>query len=289
MEGVTRTKKIAVLLAFLLLSPSLLFGQEGLIQVFDEGTVNWHDMTIAVVGIGQPDPNLPPGRYRLSAVVSARQDAARKLLGIIKKINLTSETTVGEAMELSDILRARVENSLAEFRIADRPRRMPDSSVQLDIEYSLTGNFLDVVLPVSGAKYAEFLSRLSAGQNLPSKSPQPPYTGLIVDCRGLAGVSHQEIAFALAPKMLNEQNQEIYGPGWVDRETAVHTGLVLYAKNEAEAVLRVGERPLIVKPLQISGDSGCDVIIAHVDAEKILSDENNLGFLHECRVVFLID
>lgn len=278
--------KILISLLVLLFSPNLIYSQEDLIQTFEEGVLNWTDMTITVTGIGKPDPELSPAQYRLSALRSARNDAAKRTLEIIKRINLTAELKVNKLVEESETIKARIENLIENLYIISKPRHMPDSTMELDAEFHLTGELLNIVLPLTGAKLTEFISKETSDVDTSSKKQVLSYTGLIVDCRGL------QLDFALAPKVLNEQGQEVYGPGWVNREIATRVGIVQYVKSEDEATARVGENPIKIKALsegswrQSAGIDKCDVIIA--DAEALLS-KNNLDFLNMCKVAFLVE
>jgi hypothetical protein len=238
-------------------------------------------MKITVTGKGQPDPELSPSQYRLSALRFARKDAQDRILEIIKKINLTSESKIGQLIEESETIRAQMENIIGDLQIVGKPRHMPDSTVEIDMEFHLSDKLLNVILPPTGCKFAEFISEESSEEDTAFKNQVYSYTGLIVDCRGL------QVGFALVPKVLNEQGQEAYGPGWVSREIALTTRIVQYVRDEDVAIARVGEIPIRIKGLQTTGAGRCDIIIANADAVALLN-KDNLNFLNMCKVAFLI-
>jgi len=274
--------KISVSLICLLLLQGFAFSQQDILQTFDEGVLNWTNLTIYVTGKGRPDPELSPAQYRLSALISARKDATESILEILKNINLTSELRVGQLIEKSEAIKAQIEKIIDDLQIMGKPRHMLDGTVEIDVEFHLFDEFLNVVLPQNGDKLAEFISDESSGEDNALENQVYSYTGLIVDCRGL------QVDFALAPKVLDEQGQEVYGPGWVNHKIALTAGIVQYVRDEDKAFARVGEVPIKIKGLHITGTGRCDVIIANADAVRLLN-KDNLNFLNMCKVAFLVE
>ena len=95
----------------------------------------------------------------------------------------------------------------------------------------------------------------------------------------------------MAPKLLNEQGEEIYGSKFVSREYAVDIGMVGYEKDIDRAAKneRVADTPLVVKGVQASGQNKTDVIISAADATKIHNYAANMNFLQHCKVMFVLD
>lgn len=274
--------KISVSLIVLLLLQSFIYSQEDILHTSYEGVLNWTDMTITVTGRGRPNPELSPAQYRLSALRSARKNAEERILEIIKKINLTSESKIGQLIEESETIRAQIENIIGDLQIIGKPRHMPDSTVEIDMEFHLSNELLNVILPPTGGKFVEFISEEPSEEDTAFKNQVYSYTGLIIDCRGL------QVGFVLAPKVLDEQGQVVYGPGWVSREIALTTGIVQYVRDEDEATARFGENPIKIKGLQTTGTGRCDIIIANADAVALLN-KDNLNFLSMCKVAFLVE
>ena len=268
--------RIAV--ALVMLTAVAVIAQEpGIIQTLSGGSVDWSDATIIATGIGTPNPKLSPAQQRTSALTAARIDAYRRLMEVIKGVNLTAETVVNNSMVESDVIRTAVEGTLKGFRQVGAPRYMEDGTIELDVEASLTGKILGVLLPPTGAKQVELENK-----EIPS-NPSGSYTGMIVDCRGLG------VQYALAPRCLNEAGEEVYGPDWVDRDTATEIGIVKYTSDEATLAGRVGNHPFKVKGMRAAGTSNCDVIIPNADAVVLSSTDENLLFMDQCKVAFLVD
>ena len=82
----------------------------------------------------------------------------------------------------------------------------------------------------------------------------------------------------------------MYGSAYVSREWAIKYGIVGYSKDvKAAAKLdRVGKTPGQIKALKALGDNATDIVISDADAADVRSAAQNLKFLSECRVVFLV-
>ncbi len=268
----------ATVLVVLLFTVVVFAQDEGkVIQNMAGGSVDWSDQTIMATGIGTPNPKLSPAQQRTSALTAARIDAYRRLLEIIKGVNLTAETVVNNSMVESDVIRMTVEGTLRGFRQVGPPRYMDDGTVELDVEVSLSGKILGAVLPPTGSKQNEMESK-----DIPS-NPSGSYTGMIVDCRGLG------VQYALAPRLLDESGEEVYGPDWVDRDVATEKGIVQYGTDESQFKDRVGDNPFRVKGLRAAGTNNCDVVISNADATVLSSTDENLKFMDQCKVAFLVD
>ena len=111
------------------------------------------------------------------------------------------------------------------------------------------------------------------------------FTGMVVDARNIQALP------VLAPKILDENLEEVFGPAFVSREYAVQHGMVRYTTDLLEAKLhpRVSVHPLIVKALKSILPGRCDFIISNADAAKLRSASEHLLFMRECRVVIVLD
>jgi len=111
------------------------------------------------------------------------------------------------------------------------------------------------------------------------------FTGMVVDARNIQAVP------VLAPKILDEKLEEVFGPAFVSREFAVQHGMVRYTTDlwKAKFHPRVSHNPLIVKALKTILPGRCDFIISNADAAKLRSASEHLLFMRECRVVIVLD
>ena len=300
-------KRICIIfMCIILVLPVLLFGQGYVQQVGSNGSVNWTQQVIRCTGIGAPNPDAPMAAQRSGALRAAKLDALRNLLETVKGITLSSETVVDGAMLTSDVIRTRVEGALRGFRVVDT-RYMSSQDVEVDVEVPLAGIVLDALLPHNFGGGALMtggqLLCPTCGQAWPAGKSVPTgvtliqvgeggmtasssvSTGLIVDATGLGARP------AMAPVILDENGEEVYGSKYVSREYATDIGMVGYEKdiNRARYNERVADNPMVVKGIKVSGTNKTDIIISLADATKIHNAASNMNFLQNCKVMVILD
>lgn len=304
-----RKKNFLIVLTLLIIMPVLLFGQGYIQQVGSSGNVDWTNQIVKCTGIGAPNPNHSMAAQRAGALRAAKLDALRNLLETIRGINLSSETTVQNAMMVDDVIKTQVSGALRGYRVIDT-RYMSSGDVEVDVEVAMTGVISNSILsddfgggrlitggqllcPVCGQPWPE-------GRSIPDgvdlihtggsgatdvSGGRGVFTGLIIDARGLG------LRPAMAPKVVDANGEEIYGSKYVDREYAVDIGMVGYEKdiNNASHNVRVADNPLIVKGVDVLGQNKTDVVVSSTDAVKIHNAAANMNFLDHCKVMFILD
>lgn len=289
-----------------ILTASLAFAQYTQ-PVGDNGSVDWSQQKIKATGIGAPNPNAPPGAQRAGAITAAKSDALRNLLATVRGMYLTSETTVNNAIVENDVIKTRVEGFLRGFTVVDT-RYMSDQSVEVDVEVPLSG-IADAVLPqafgggrlITGQPVCPMcgqpwpqgkavppgvqLTTPNAGGTPSTGSTGGAFTGLVIDAKGLG------VMPAMAPKVVDENGNEVYGSKYVSREFAVKQGMVGYDKdvNAARSNQRVTNNPLIIKGMKASGANSTDVVVSNADAQRIHAAAQSQNFLDKCRVMVILD
>ncbi len=242
------------------------------------GKVDWTTDVITAVGIGTP-PAQPANisQARTMAEREAQVVAYRNLLEAVKGVRIDSTATAENLLVASDVIKTEVSGIIQGATIMDK-KYMSDGSVEVTVGMKLTGALAGALLPQGVTPAA-----------LPSGGTQPatgqPYTGLIVDARGLG------VRPAMAPKILNEDGKEVYGSAWISRDFAVREGMAGYLKDPVVARTnpRVADKPLIVKAIKVSGENRVNTVISNTDAAAIQSSPQNLSMLQKCRVIILID
>lgn len=247
-----------------------------------EGQVDWADRYIVATGIGAPNPDLPQAAQRPGAERAARMAALRNALETVKGMHLNSSTTVQNFMTTNDVITTQVNGYVKGFEQEGRPKYMSDGTVEITMKIPLDG-----IGSVGDILYGESLGENPSITKFDGRKAKKAsvFTGLIVDCKGL------KIKPALSPKVLDESGKEVYGSAYVSREWAIKHGMVGYAKEVSAAAKldRVGDTPGKIKALRASGDNNTDVVISNEDAASVRSAADNLKFLSECRVVFVLD
>jgi len=248
-------------------------------QVMQEsasGSVDWQSRIIRAKGMGMPSAvGGRPGQIRV-----ARADALRKILETVEGMNLTSETTVQDFMLENDRIVTEVRGVCRNFREVGDPVYMSDGSLELTVEMYIGPELNEVLtgdLP------------WQKGTPVPVQAAEAlggVYTGLIVDCSGLG------LKPAMAPRIVSDAGEEVYGSAWVSRDWALKNGMVGYVKSVEQATAqkdRVGDKPLLVKATAVKGEQKADMVIPAADGRSLHAMSESLSFLSECRVLVVVN
>ena len=271
----------AWVLAVLLLLPAASFGSDdaAFVQALGPGSVNWTDGYIEAKGIGAPPENAyGKPNARPMAMRAAKLDALRNILEVINGVRVNSTTLVRDFTIESDLIRAEVEGVVRGAQ-QNSMEYMSDGTVEVVMRVSLHGGFSQAVLPED----IQQVGSITTGTPAPESTGV--FTGLVVDARGL------EARPAMAPKVLDENGQEVYGSAFVSREYAVQQGMSGYAKaiDAARGNELVTDNPLTVKGLRTEGPGRCDIVISNADATRIRNASEHLSFMKKCRVMIVVD
>ncbi len=294
-------KKYAILsIAFvgLLILPGSVYCQQwqDLVEQMANGDINWTKGVVQAKGIGAP-----PEKYygkpqaRPMALRAAKLDAMRNLLEATKGVRISSTTLVKDFAVTSDIIMSQIEGMVKGAQVVHQ-EYMSDGTVEVTMQMSLMGGFAQLILPME-IKQVESIRPIPPVHKEPLppivKKPSAPapkpvsevFTGMVIDARGINARP------AMAPKILNENNEEVYGSAYVSREFAVQQGMSGYAKDltAAQSNPRVTNSPLTVKGLRTEGHGRSDIVISNADASKLRSASEHLTFLKKCRVMIVVD
>ena len=261
-------------------------------KIGNKGNVNWSAGYIEAVGIGAPPANaIGKPQARPLALRAAELDAKRNLLEITKGMRIDSTTVVKDYTVESDIINSQVEGFIKGAQVVNRDY-MSDGTVEVTVRMPIFGDFSQVIVPKILERKADATPPVVAPPAVPPAPPAAPsaptgpiYTGLVVDARGI------QTRPAMAPKILDENGQEVYGSMNVDREYAVQQGMSGYARDltAAQSNSRVTNNPLTVKGVKTQGPGRSDVVISNADAAAIRSAADNLTFIKKCRVMIVLD
>jgi hypothetical protein len=251
-------------------------GQQG------SGCIDWTARVILSRGIGAPNMEVPEAARRPGAIRAAQQVALRNALETIKGILLNSSTTVENFMLKNDVITSHISGFLRGFEQKGKEKYMSDGSVEVTMAIPLDG-IGGIDDQIYGTSIGEKPS--IASWEGPKAKTQTIFTGIIIDCKGL------NVKPALSPRVLDESGKEVYGSAYVTREWAIKYGIAGYSRDikDAAKLDRVGKTPGTVKAVKAAGDNVTDVVISDADAAEIRSAGQNLKFLSECRVVFVVD
>jgi|GEM_PF-507760 len=249
--------------------------------------VDWTKRVVCAKGIGGVNPKQPKSAARPGAIRTAQVLALRQALELVKGIPITSTTTVANGMAADDNVRTKVEGFVKGFRFGE-PHYMDDLTIEMFVELPLDG-IGEIVLP-SAVAAKPSVTAWSFGADGKGSAPtglkSTVYTGLVVDARGLG------VLPALAPRILEGGGKELYGTANVEQSWAAKHGLAGYAKTVEGAMAlkdRVGDNPCVLKAVSASGAAKTDLVVGAEDALLLKGAAQNLKFLAEARVVFVVD
>ena len=117
--------------------------------------------------------------------------------------------------------------------------------------------------------------------------PESPYTGLLVDVRGLG------LQPSIAPRVLSTGGHVIHGAATVDRSLATDYGVAGYDDDIDRAYTseRLGgeeANPFVVRATGTAGRYSGDAILDNFDAVQVLQADDVGDFLAQGRVTFLL-
>jgi len=283
------SKSMICICIMMLLSPLSGFCQdsEELVEKVGSGGINWTNGVLQAVGIGAPPEKLyGKPEARPAALRAAQIDGYRNLLEVIQGVRIQSSTMVKNFMVSDDSISAQVNGMIQGAQVVKK-EYFDDGTVEVTLEMSLKGGFAQLMLP-QDIKQVEPIQAASAPEYAGAKNQKPSsdsYTGLVVDATGL------NTKPAMSPRVIDENNQAIYGEAYVSREYAVQQGVSGYSKNLDSAVSneRVTNRPMVVKGIKTVGSGKSDIMISNAEASKLKSSPENLEFMKKCRVMIVVD
>ncbi len=286
---------VAFVIVGALIFPAWSYGSDtdALVETFEEGWINWTDGVVAAQGIGAPlEKKTDEAQARNTALAAAYQNGWQNILKVAERVRITSTFTVADLAAQKDEISTKLED-MARAAEVIKQEYLSDGTVAVTLQMRLHGGFAQMMLPydieqIETIKAVTATDPTVSGDAAEKATPGPApdvYTGLVVDARGLA------VRPALAPTILDEKEQEVYGPGIVSREFAVQQGVSGYTRGLkfAQQAKRVLNAPLTVKALRIREHARSDIVISNADAAKLRSSFEHLKLLKECRVVIVVD
>ncbi len=279
-----RGKKLVSVIAIiaLIVGVSIAIADSGVVQTEDygkksgSGTQDWENQVVKATGIGAINPKAPNlAVARAGCIRAAQVTAQRNLLEIIQGVNIDSETTVENFMLTSDVVKTQVRGVLRGAQIIGQPKYIGDGSCEVIMAVRLTGKMADILLPQD-----------NFGSTEVPQGPQKVYSGLIIDATNLKPNAQP----AMAPKVLDEAGNELYGSTYVSRDYAVQMGVVGYSRSvdQAKSNDRIGSNALVLRAIKVSGSKQADVVLSAEDTAKLKDTGIDWSFLKECRVIIVL-
>lgn len=222
---------------------------------------------------------------RLTARRAAIADAQRVLAEEMAAVQVDAETRVEDAALKSDVVKTKVTALLKGCRVVRESYE--DGAYRVTVAVPLFGerSLAAAALPKQQARQpfplASSLSRDEAAEEYGAKEPTEgaPYTGLILDCRGL------DLRPAMSPVIKTTAGEPIYGYKNLDSAEVIRRGMAGYARTFEANTARAGEHPLILRAEGV--DCYFNPVVTAADGRWILRENERTHFLDKTAVVFL--
>lgn len=253
------------------------------------GRIDWTKGIVTAVGLGVP-PEEPSGiagasEVKARVLASAHYNARRNLFDLLNTVRIDTNTLVKDITSRTPQIETKLREMAAgadEVEVGAGP--VTEGTIAVRLQMSLYAGFAQMVLP-QGIIPIDAVKSVQAPSTVAGETVQRIiFTGLIVDARNIVANP------ALAPRIVDENEQEVYGAAFASRDFAVQYGMCSYVADidEIEGSHRLGERPLIVKGLKTIGPGHSDIVIGNASAVKLRKFSEHLAFLRECRVVMVL-
>lgn len=253
--------------------------------------INWYkgsDSDIIADGIGRSG-----GKGMAMARMAAVMDAQRNLLGIIKGVQIDSDTLMQDLIIESDTVKRNISGLLRGAQIIEEGERDNDEYyVKMRVPlYGATDSLASVIMPeIRKNKNPEPFPKVNES-NLTEKEKQKVknagYTGVVVKADGL------DMDPTFSPVIYDTEGREIYGVENLNYDKVISEGMVDYSESleDANKDGRAGNNPLVVDAVQVTGGNNStnkvNAVISVEDADKILLANEETGILEDTSVVFV--
>ena len=263
-----------------------------LIEFKKNGAIDWTTGVVEAKGTGVPARYTyysQPQTHQQQTIAEATSKAHHNLLETIVSLRIDSDSRVIDIVEAYPSIMTQLRGMVQKAPEIEKLRQYQyDGTVEVWSQMKLNGGFSQLILPPE-IRHIESIKQILTGNEsakMQNRSRSSEiFSGMIVDARGI------QVVPVLAPRILDENLEEVFGPAYVSREFAVQHGVTRYTTDiwKAKFDQRVAGNPLIVKALKVLWPGRCEFIISNSDADKLKSASEHLIFLKECRVIIVLD
>jgi len=261
--------------------------QTPVIESHKQGYINWTTLAIIATGTGVPSEKFhgkPIGRK--IAEDNALHRSFENLYLTVLHVQINNSVNTVAILKKNKQFQEHIQQMTEAAQVLKK-EYLSDGTVEITVQMSLNGGFSQLALP-DGIRYIEKIdtiltpNRFSSNQN---NEQYKNYSGLIVDARGL------QLTPCLAPLVLSENADQVYGPKYISRENAVQSGVCVYMNSMDAAVKhqRIGNSPFIAKGIGVDGTLSTNIVISNTESARFKSSVSHLTALKLCRVIIVID
>ncbi len=275
------TAFLFILLFFIPLASVWANEENDCITVHENGCVNWTSGIVQATGKASPSESArddSPDAILLRATLDARQN----LIQILMEIAFDT-TARDSSFPSGDPVIAGIEKQAMDAKLSHQ-HYTSDRAMAVTIETNMFGGFLQLVLPEEIREIMGLKIILKADNHV-AGARHDPYTGLILDARGI------DFKPTITPAIVSEQGDEIYTARFISREYAVQAGVCRFSctPDPVMNIRRTGPNPLVIRGLRKGGKTNHAIVISRSDAAAIERTAERHLFMRKCRVVIVLD
>ena len=294
---------------------------EPLVSQLAEGYIDWTQHALFAYGDGtSPTAVSDPVQQRLHGLRNARDAAFRNMRQLIGQVRLDTDTQLQDAgldrdfQELARVAIGSQSEDQGRYRIAVRMLLLGDFAAAVlpqvepidprlhDLSHfddfpavpaaadslttPATADSLEMPIVADSLAISDTTDSLAADE-LVFFVPEAPYTGLLIDVRGLG------LQPSIAPRVLSAEGHVIHSTATVDRILTTDYGVAGYDDDIDRAYTseRLGgeeANPFVVRATGTTGRYSGDAILDNFDVVQVLQADEAGDFLRQGRVTFLL-
>ena len=291
------------------------------IEPLAEGHIDWTQHALFAYGDGTaPAAITDPVQQRLHGLRNARDAAFRTMRELIGQVRLNADTQLQDAgldRDFQELARVAIGSQsedqgryriavwlllLGDFAAAVLPQVESIDPRSYDLshfdDFSAVPTTTDslgipaVADSLAMSATADSLATPATADSLAADElvffiPEAPYTGLLVDVRGLG------LQPSIAPRVLSTEGHVIHGAATVARSLATDYGVAGYDDDIDRAYTseRLGgeeANPFVVRATGTAGRYSGDAVLDNFDVAQVLQADEVGDFLRQGRVTFLL-
>ncbi|MFP4372661.1 MAG: hypothetical protein ACLFQ4_10615, partial [Halanaerobium sp.] len=235
--------------------------------------VKYFKGSVETVGMAvAPDNMSNDAQAQVLAREGAIVDARAKMLEYIKGVHITKDVTVVNAMANSKVNQT-LEGFINGTYVVQGSEEWNEGIYKVTMRKDID-EFNRVFYEEQSAEFAT-----------EEAERETDYTGLVIDARNVD--LNPQVMFRIEA----ENGTVVYDNTKALFEPAVDKGLVDFAPSieRATELPRVGDTPLVVEAVEVSGEDGTVVVVSNEDAAEITEELESTKVFRQANVVAVID
>jgi hypothetical protein len=268
-------------------SGTYIFAQSALIYNMASGFIDYEGRIIvgegkAMVRLSENGTASPNDKEIKFAQALAKKKARENISQLVKQVNYNG-ITLEEFMQYDPIVEKQIASYISSAFQYSEVEILNNGHIQVEMAISMIG-LSEIVFPSVGFA----IEAPKNVQYLMTKSLIPKtnrITGIIIDARNTS------IKPALAPRIVDENGNPIYGMNSLTRSNAINKGLVAYASSLGltKQEKRVGNNPIIIKALNQDIFGSTNPVVSLNASAKLKSANKSFHLFDDCKVLILVD